>query len=277
MDVKKRIAECLEEIKMWMVKNCMKLNERKTELLVFGKPLTVKTLDADFSIRFGDSVISRSSWKGDEGKSLGVVLDASLTMDRQIADVKKRCSWTMMNLRTIGRYLDENIKIMLVKQLVISKLDYCNALYMNITKKRLKKLGSVLNTSIRFIYNINDRCEDLIPYYKKAHILPIQQRILYKVCLMIQKVIHGNSPNYIRELVELDCPSTLTRSKVAGDPKTMDNFKLKQPRMTKTKIEDRCFSNYAPAEWNKLPLSIRCIDSVTEFKKKLKHYFYDLI
>ena len=164
-DVKKRITECLDDIKTWMVKNCMKLNERKTELLVFGKPLTVKTLDADFNIRFGETVICRSSWKGDEGKSLGVVLDASLTMDRQIAAVKKRCSWTMMNLRTIGHYLDENIKIMLVKQLVISKLDYCNAIYMNIAKKRLKKLRAVLDTAIRFIYNINDRCEDLIPYY----------------------------------------------------------------------------------------------------------------
>ena len=87
----------------------------------------------------------------------------------------------MMNLRTIGHYLDENLKIMLVKQLVISKLDYCNALYMNLAKKRLKKLTSVLNGAVRFIYNITDWSEDLVPYYKKAHILHMQQRIIYKV------------------------------------------------------------------------------------------------
>ena len=79
----------------------------------------------------------------------------------------------MMNLRTIGRYLDEGLKIMMVKQLVLSKLDYCNSLYMNLPKKRLKKLTSILNGTIRFIYNIKDRSEELIPYYKKAHILPI--------------------------------------------------------------------------------------------------------
>ena len=60
--------------------------------------------------------------------------DKSLNMERQINSVKKKCSWTMMNLRTIGRYLDESIKLMMVKQLVISKIDYRNSLYMNLPK-----------------------------------------------------------------------------------------------------------------------------------------------
>ena len=89
----------------------------------------------------------------------------------------------MMNLRTIGRYLDEGIKLTLVQQLVISKLDYCNSLYMNLPKTRLNKLRSTLNGAVRFIYNIEDRTTDLVPFYKKAHILPIDQRIFFKVCL----------------------------------------------------------------------------------------------
>ena len=89
--------------------------------------------------------------KGDNGKSLGVMLDELLSMDRQIASVKKKCCWTMMNLRTIWSYLGEEVKLMMVKQLVISKLDYCNVLCMNLAKKRLKKIKSVLNQGIRFI------------------------------------------------------------------------------------------------------------------------------
>ena len=115
--------------------------------------------------------ISPTDCKGDNWKSLGVKFDESLSMERQINSVRQKCSWTMMNLRTIGRYLDEEVKIMMVKQLVISKLDYCNSLYMNLPKTRLNKLRSILNGAVRFIYNINikikDRTEDLIPYYKK--------------------------------------------------------------------------------------------------------------
>ena len=280
-DIKERIRQCLEEIKSWMLENFMKLNQAKTELLVFGsKGALKKTQGLDVSISFGDTVIVQTMFTGDNGKSLGVMLDEMLSMDRQIASVKKKCCWTMMNLRTIGSYLDEEVKLMMVKQLVISKLDYCNVLYMNLAKKRLKKLKSVLNQGIRFIYNIKDRSEDLVPYYKKAHILPIEQRILYKVCLLTHKAVHGTSPAYIRDLVTVDIPAdltTLTRSKMAVDLGTVDAFKLKMTKMTKTKFEDRCFSNYAPPTWNALPLGLRCLVSTTEFKRKLKNHFYDVI
>ena len=274
-DVKDRIYNCLTEIKSWMVSNFMKLNDAKTELLVMGKPQVLRKCDMSISIHFGSTIISPTECKGDSWKSLGVKLDESLSMERQINSVKQKCSWTMMNLRTIGRYLDESVKLMMVKQLVISKLDYCNSLYMNLPKTRLNKLKSILNGSVRFIYNIKDRTEDLIPYYKKAHILPIDQRIFFKVCLLTHKTVHGSSPDYIRELVEIDVPTdstSYTRSKVAGD-----RFRLKIPKMTKNKVDGRRFSNFAPAAWNSLPFSIRCIEDTPIFKRMLKNHLYDLL
>jgi hypothetical protein len=194
-EVKDRINKCLAEIKTWMVNNFMKLNEDKTELLVMGKPRILKEFNLDVSLQFGKEKISPTECKGDSWKSLGVKLDESFSMSRQINNVRQKCSWTMMNLRTIGYYLDEGVKLMMVKQLVISKLDYCNSLYMNLPKTRLNKLRSVLNGAVRFIYNISDRAVDLVPYYKKAHILPLDQRIFFKVCLLAHKTVHGSSPN----------------------------------------------------------------------------------
>ena len=277
-NIKERISCCLNEIKRWMIDNVMKLNEDKTQLLIIGKSHVLQTLEGcDLSIKFGDCAINQTICKGDQGKSLGVLLDETLSMDRQLAEVKRKCSWTMMNLRTISRYLDESLKIMLVKQLVISKLDYCNALYMNLAKKRIKKLTTVLNMAVRFIYNITDRNIDLIPYYKKAHILPIEMRILYKVCLVCYKVFHGSSPSYINELVEVDNSCSRTRSRAGGESGTTDTFRFKLKKMARTKIEDRRFSNYAPMTWNELPLRLRSMDNVTCFKKNLKNYYYDKI
>ena len=79
---------------------------------------------------------------------------------------------------------------MLVKQLIISKLDYCNAfldkslflvasnginrnlpkktycnaLYINLSKTRVKKPQFVLNLGTWFIHDIYDRNIDLIPF-----------------------------------------------------------------------------------------------------------------
>jgi len=232
----------------------------------------LKTCDLTISLQFGSDTISPTECKGEHWKSLGIKLDETLCMERQINSVKQKCCWTMMNLRTIGRYLDEGIKLMMVKQLVISKLDYCNSLYINLRKALLNKLKSILNGAVRFIYNISDRSIDLVPYYKKAHILPIEQRILFKVCLLTHKAVHGLSPDYIKELVDVEVSSdmvTCTRSKTPGDC-----FLLKIPKMSKNKFDARRFSNYAPAAWNSLPLRLRCLDNTDCFKRMLKNYFF---
>ena len=147
---------------------------------------------------------------------------------------------------------------------------------MNLAKKRIKKLTTGLNMAVRFIFNITDRNIDLIPYYKKALILPKEMRILYKVCLACHKVFHGSSPSHVNELVEVDNSCSHTRSRAGGDLGATDTFRF-NPFTARTKIEDRRFSNYAPMTWNELPLRLRSMDNVTYFKKKLKNYYYDKI
>ena len=272
-DVRERTNNCLAEIKAWMVKNFMKLNESKTELLVLGKPHVLKTHDLSLSLEFGSNSILPTECKNGHWESLGVKLDEVLSMERQINGVKQKCSWTMRNLRTIGPYLNEDIKLMMVKQLVISKLDYCNALYIKIKKTLLNKLKSILNGAIRFIYNISDRSICLVQYYKKAHILPIEQRITYKICLLTHKAVHGKSPEYIKELVEIEAitnTQTCTRSKTPGDW-----YRLRIPKIPKNKFDERRFSSYAPTAWNSLPLALRSLNNTDSFKGLLKHYLYD--
>jgi exonuclease III len=271
-NITERINSCLSEIKVWMVNNFMKLNETKTELLILGKPLVLRKFNLKVTVKFGVNTIVPTECKGDSWKSLGVLLDESLNMERQINNVKKNCCWTMTNLRTIRRYLDEKVRLMLVKQLIISKLDYCNALYFNLSKTRLKKLQSILNGGVRFIYGVTDRNVDLIPYYKRAHILPVDKRIFFKVCLICFKVAHGLAPLYLQELVQMnnyDPTARESRSKPAND------LLMKPPKFSKLKASNRRFSNYAPEAWNSLPPGLRMIDNITRFKSQLKHLLYD--
>ena len=271
-DIVESVNKCLAEIKSWMVQNFMKLNESKTQLLIIGKPLVLQKFNLSMEIQFGSTEITPTECKGDKWKSLGVKLDEALNMERQINSVRQKCGWTMNNIRTIGRYLDESTKLMLVKQLIISKLDFCNSLYMNLPNKRLRKLKSILNGCVRFIYNVHDRSEDLLPYYKMAHILSIDERIFFKVCLLSYKVVYGMSPDYLMEIVEIDRSSDTnnTRARPAED-----NLLMKLPKMSRLKASNRRFSNYAPVSWNSLPLRLRAISDVSSFKKMLKNYLFD--
>ena len=275
-DVVAKINTCLEEIRSWMVLNFMKLNDSKTELLIIGKPLVLKSNEFGVVVCLGDEVIEPTECKDDKWTSLGIKFDESLSMERQINCVKQKCSWTMGNMRTIRGYLDFGVKIMMVKQLVILRVDFCNALYINLPKRLIKKLASILNNGIRFIFDIKDYKEDLIPYYKEAHILPIVHRINFKVCLLCYKALNSMAPSYFKDLLQPEIyaserPSTRLRP-------SDDTLRLKVPPLSKTKLGIRRFSYYAPNTWNDIPFYIRSSPNVEQFKKLLKtHLFSSLM
>ena len=167
-------------------------------------------------------------------------------------------------------YLDIPVKIMMVKQLVIMRVDYCNALYTNLPKYLIKKLGSILNNGIRFIFNIKECKEDLAPYYKEAHILPILLRIDFKVCLLCYKFLNSMAPSYFNDLLHpevSDRPGTRMRP-------SDDTLRLKVPALSKTKIGKRRFSYFDPMIWNDIPVNIRSSPSIDQFKKALKTYMF---
>ena len=269
-DITGRIENCLEEFKRWMTSNFMMLNEKKTELILLGTKHTM-TNTPPLNIVVNGIGITSTSWEDeDKGKSLGIKLDENLSMQRQIASVRKTTFWQLSNLKMIGKYLTKDIKTMLVKTLILSKLDYCNALYANLPNYLIKKLENVLNAAIRFIHNLDQRCDELNHYYRESHILPVHYRIKYKVCLVTHKALHGDCPDYIKSLVQVYVPKK-DALRTGGDP-----YMLATPPLVRSSLVERRFSYHAPSIWNILPKDIRSCKSTDAFKNKLKtHYFRD--
>ena len=63
-----------------------------------------------------------------------------------------------------------------------------------------------MNASARFIYNIKKH-DHISCYLKKAHFLPVQKRIDFKLCTFVFKIIHNLAPTYLNNLVKLHIPS----------------------------------------------------------------------
>ncbi len=116
-----RISGCLADISAWMKEHHLQLNPAKTELLVF--PAT-PTLHHDFTIQLGSSTITPSA----SVRNLGVIFDGQLTFKEHIAKTARSCRFALHNIRKIRPFLTEHAAQLLVQALVISRLDYCNAL-----------------------------------------------------------------------------------------------------------------------------------------------------
>ena len=275
--VVKKISECITEIKAWMCKNFMKLNEDKTKLMLIGTPHVINSCRR-FWVKVNDTCITCCT-EDDEIMSLGVQLDQNLSLKKQIGRVCKKAYGQIMNLGRIRAVLSENLKIMLVKTLVISQLDYSNAIYYNLPDYLIKKLERVLNAALRFIYGIKRR-EDITPYYIKAHILPIRFRVEYKICLLTHKAVHGEAPEYIKSLIHLRHPlkSMICVPTNEYIPRsTEDDVLLQRPKLGNSALSERRFSHQAPAIWNTLPYNIRRCKNTEIFKKELKTLFFNKI
>ena len=131
-------------------------------------------------------------------------MDENLTLERQVNSVRRKCGMLLRNLWQVNRCLDFSTRLLLVKQLVISRLDYCNVLYGGLPMKLITRLQKVLNSCIRFIYGLHGHQEDYLPYLRETHILPIEQRVIFKACLMAYKIVHGLAPDYLVGQIPVD-------------------------------------------------------------------------
>ena len=108
----------------------------------------------------------------------------------------------------------------------------------------------------------------MTPILRKLHWLPVTLRVKFKILLLAFKCLKGSAPNYLQQLISRFVPTRNLRSN------TVRRDTLVVPRYKKRKYGSRAFSRIAPVLWNQLPIHIRQINTVQEFKSSLKtHYF----
>jgi hypothetical protein len=153
----------------------------------------------------------------------------------------------------------------LVNSLVISRLDYGNALLYGVNASILSKLQRVQNTAARLISR-KRKHEHITPVLVSLHWLPVQYRIKYKILLYTFKALNNLAPVYLQELVNAYQPTRALRSE--------DLQLLKAPRIRTKTYGERRLDKSAATLWNSLPQNIRHVQSVSIFKKLLKTHLF---
>ena len=74
-----KINACISDIRRWMILNKLKINDAKTEFIVFRSPMLKHDL-SDLSVNVGGNVIKPS----EKVRDLGVILDQTLSFDDHI-------------------------------------------------------------------------------------------------------------------------------------------------------------------------------------------------
>ncbi len=210
------------------------------------------------TILLGSSTITPSA----SIRNLGVIFDDQLTFKEHIAKTARSCRFALHNIRKIRPFLTEHAAQLLVQALVISRLDYCNALLAGLPSNTIKPLQMIQNAVARLVIIEPKRAHDT-PLFVSLHWLPVAARIQFKTLMLAYRTTKGSAPTYLNSLLRIYIPSRSLRS-------ASERCLMVPSQAFLSKSLSRTFSFTVPDWWNDLPTPIRNAGSLSIFMQQLK-------
>ncbi|XP_051561236.1 uncharacterized protein LOC127445296 [Myxocyprinus asiaticus] len=234
-----------------MKEHHLQLNPAKTELLVFPANPAV---EHDITVQLAATTVTPSK----SIRNLGVTIDNRLNFTDHISKTTRSCRFTLYNIRKIRPFLSEHATQLFVQSLVITRLDYCNALIAGLPACAIIPLQMIQNAAACLVFNEPKRAH-VPPLHVSLHWLPVDARIKFKALMLAYRTVTGSAPAYLKSFMQSYVPTRSLRS--------AKEHRLVVPTQRGTKTLSRTFRFIVPCWWNNLPNSIREADSLSVFKK----------
>jgi hypothetical protein len=253
------LEKCLEDVVTWMSDHKLKMNNTKTEIIIYGtkQQLSKKGLH---QLNVGGVIVNCV----DTVRDLGVWMDSSLSFDLHITKKCQIASHQLHNLRAIRKNLSKKSAEVLVHGLIHSHLDFCNGLFAELPNIQINRLQKIQNRAARIVTRTAYDAS-VQPVLKSLHWLPVRARIMYKVIVLVFKSLKQTAPKYLSDMLNIQQSRYSLRS---GDTLT-----LIVPR-TRTKMAERSFTVVGPKWWNQLPNELKDTTCEEIFRRKLKTHLF---
>ena len=151
--------------------------------------------------------------------------------------------------------------------LVISHLDYANALYSGLPDVDIKKLQRIQDIAAKIVTQ-SGKYDSSTAAQKALHWLPIRQRIDFKVCTLVFRSLHGMAPGYLADLLKPD------QSRKPGLRSQNTTGVLHVPFTRRKTFAERSFSVFGPKTWNSLPNTLQTNMDYGKFRSGLKAHLF---
>ena len=174
-----------------MNSNKLKLNTDKTEVTPVVSASCLESVFSESANIGGNSVPFKTSVK-----YLGVRLGKTLSMQKHFSSI---CCASFLELRSIASvrpYLSQSAAARFVAAVVISRLDYCNSVFIGLPADQIAQLQRVQNNAARPVMKKRRR-DHVTPLLKELHWLPVKFRCQYKIATLAYRHFEGSLPSYL--------------------------------------------------------------------------------
>ena len=254
--IKHDVIDCLKHVVRWSNAHFMKINPDKTEIMLF-RPSSLEKEVIINGVVFEGQCIRFSS----EVKNIGVWLDKNLRLDKHINHIVSHCYKILKDIGRVRKCLQRCHMESLVHAVTASRLDYCNSLFVNISKENQFKLQKVQNAAAKLILSRRRR-DSASSALHQLHWLNIDARVTFKILLLVHKVLRGK------------CSNNLQLAYKGFNGRKDDDMMLHTPHF-KTMYGKRLFEYNGSRLWNALPRRVRIEEDTERYKKMIKTILFD--
>ena len=254
--IKNQINTELLIINEWFKTNRLSLNLDKTTYVIFGN----KKFD-DIKIYFRDVEIKRQF----ETKFLGVILQANLKWSTHINIVLSKTSKCLGIMSKIRHLIPQHLTKMLYLTLVEPYINYCNIVWCSPDKtSNLEKNLRVQKKYCRLMTFASFSAPSK-PLFLELKLLNVYEIYKYQLAVYMYKILN--------QLVsQLDHHLFKRGNSIHSHDTRFKNDLRKMACRTRMRQITICFQG--PKLWNSLPNSIKCLPSLSSFKRNMKSWFF---
>ena len=256
----------LELVERWFRANNMALNSKKTKYILFQVPNSCK--NNKFELKLGGEILSRVSPVNAEEKFVklvGVALDENLSFKHHVKQIKIKLNRANFILAKSGKFLTQEIRVLVYNTLVKSVLEFSSWVYGNSGKSIIDELFRLQKKIVRNVMGVRRRVHTNSLFIKLGF-LKLSDLIEYNTRVIGWKIWYGKAPENLSEGYEKASLARKTRSS------NEQNFKIPFCKKEKLKVAS-CYS--VTKCWNNIDRDTKKIEKLGKFKRKLVSQYFD--
>ena len=191
-------------------------------------------------------------------KVLGAIIDNDLSWSDHIAELGKRISTRIYQLRKIKNFLNLHSRKLFFHAHILSLINYASTLWDNTSDTNLRYISRLHKRAIKLIkLSSNTLTRD---DYRDLDILPLKDRLFYNKCLCMYNVVKRTAPKKIVNSFTIN--------------ENRHSHKLSFPRPRNNLYKSSLLYSGGTI-WNNLPPVLKSAPSKQSFKKALKKYLME--
>ena len=257
-DIIRKVNADLTNISRWSSDNGLVINVQKTQAmwLVTRTFMTKQSALNLPPILLSGNVVPIN----DSLKVLGVTLDRTLSWRPQCNVTASKCFAALARLRKHQGFLPPSTRMVLIKALIFSYLEYCSGIFLDLSVELVLKLSRCKNAALRFVTGTKI-FEHITPDYVANDILTFSARRDLCAINLLVAIMNNGEPTYLADHIQFKNPNKKGSKRCSA-------FDLVVPDFT-TECMRNSFRVGVIYLWNRLPDSVRGVYSHPCFKTRL--------